>query len=123
MPHKDITRRSEYHKAYMKKWYEKNKQKHLKYIRNNETNKKKWLDEIKSNFKCSRCQENHIACLDFHHIDPKSKEIGIAIALQKNWSKERILEEINKCIVLCSNCHRKLHYDEKRSVVQCRTVA
>ena len=53
--------------------------------------KKKWINEIKSTLKCEKCGENHIATLDFHHINPNEKEFQIA---QSYFSKEKILEEM-----------------------------
>lgn len=50
---------------------------------------------------------NDIACLDFHHL--KDKEFNISNEI-RNLSIENLKKEINKCVVLCSNCHRKLHY-------------
>jgi hypothetical protein len=64
-----------------------------------------WLRSLKVS--CSRCPENDPVCLDFHHRD--EKEVTVAATVKKGWSKERILVEIAKCDVLCSNCHRKLH--------------
>ena len=73
--------------------------------------RRKWFNEYKQNLKCSECGETHPACLEFHHTDPKRKDFGIAEAIcQLNLGKDKILEEINKCVVLCSNCHKKLHY-------------
>lgn len=68
-----------------------------------------WFTEYKKTLKCSRCPENHPSCLDFHHINPQEKEFSIS---QKAWrySKERIMKEISKCIILCANCHRKEHW-------------
>jgi hypothetical protein len=37
--------------------------------------------------------------------------MAIAQAVNQGWSKERILEEIKKCDVLCANCHFKEHYN------------
>lgn len=49
-------------------------------------------------------------CLEFHHIiNPKDKEFSPANAYSWGWGIERIKKEISKCIVLCANCHRKLH--------------
>jgi hypothetical protein len=62
------------------------------------------------------CPENHPACLDFHHKNPKQKDFEIACAIRQGWTKPRILEEIEKCIVVCSNCHRKLHWLEKNAL-------
>ena len=60
---------------------------------------------------CIRCGESHVATLEFHHTDPEQKDFTISKAVQGNWSTSRILAEIEKCEVLCSNCHRKLHWD------------
>ena len=69
-----------------------------------------WFFELKSTFSCARCGEGDASCLDFHHRNPdeKSDELGRAIWIN-GWSKKRILQEIDKCVVLCANCHRKLH--------------
>jgi len=69
-----------------------------------------WYDEYKSSLRCSRCPENHPSCLEFHHLDPNEKEGGISEMLKRRLDKEIILKEIEKCIVLCSNCHKKEHY-------------
>lgn len=51
-----------------------------------------------------RCQE----AFDFHHLDPKQKEFGIgANGATRSWAKLQI--ELDKCILLCANCHRELH--------------
>lgn len=65
-----------------------------------------WLKEYKKTLKCSRCPENHPRCLDFHHRDPSEKEQVISEAV-RNFSLVRLKKEIDKCDVLCSNCHRK----------------
>lgn len=53
------------------------------------------------------CGEKDVACLDFHHL--RDKEFNIANEI-KNLSIDNLKKEIDKCIVLCANCHRKLHY-------------
>lgn len=58
--------------------------------------------------KCSRCPENHPACLDFHHICG-NKTKNVAKMVTEKLSMKTIMQEIAKCIVLCSNCHRKEH--------------
>ena len=73
---------------------------------------RKWLLEYKKQLKCNKCGESDIACLDFHHVDPSKKEIIISRAINNRWSVNRLKSEIEKCEVLCSNCHRKLHYKE-----------
>jgi len=47
-------------------------------------------------------------CLDFHHLDPTIKEDEISrLIVRKN--RKKIIEELTKCVVVCSNCHRKIH--------------
>ena len=57
--------------------------------------------------KCSKCGYNaHLAALEFHHTD-NNKEFSIGAKLNKKW--ESIVKELDKCILLCSNCHRIEH--------------
>jgi hypothetical protein len=79
--------------------------------RNTETLKRKseWIDSFKVNG-CSKCGEKRYHVLDFHHTDPTQKEINVG---NKKGSYEKIEQEIKKCIVLCSNCHRDFHYLER----------
>lgn len=62
----------------------------------------------KSLQKCYVCPEDNASCLDFHHLDPSQKE-GAISDVSRSWSFERLSSEIDKCVVLCSNCHRKYH--------------
>jgi hypothetical protein len=57
---------------------------------------------------CAKCGYNKcIAALDFHHINPKEKDKNYSI-LKKNFDK--LKPELDKCILLCANCHREEHY-------------
>lgn len=102
----------ECHSKYRKEHYLKNKQ---KYINKAALNKEKfvlWFKTLKKSLKCKVCGEDREWVLDFHHRDPNSKDTEVS-KLRNSGSKNRVLEEINKCDVLCSNCHRDLHYKEK----------
>lgn len=70
----------------------------------------RWYNDLKSQSKCKSCSENHIACLEFHHIDSKTKLFEISAF--RFYALPEVLEELEKCEVLCANCHRKLHYQE-----------
>lgn len=67
-----------------------------------------FTDSIKS-CGCIVCNESEIVCLDFHHLDPMFKEDNISLLSNCGYSIERLEKEIEKCVVICSNCHRKLH--------------
>jgi hypothetical protein len=97
-------------KNYFKHWYERNKVAHRQNIKKNYDAMRTWLQDYKKELCCSRCGESRSICLDFHHREPDQKDLEIAQALRQGWSKQRILAEIDKCEVLCANCHRKLHW-------------
>lgn len=59
--------------------------------------------------KCSICGYNKcISALEFHHKDPKQKDFGISGATK---SFESLKIELDKCILVCANCHREIHQD------------
>lgn len=99
------------HKKYRKDYYINNHAKELERITKRKQKLKEWLKQYKSEVKCNRCPENHIAVIDFHHMDVRKKELNISLVVRRGWSVKRIMKEIEKCEVLCSNCHRKLHFN------------
>ena len=58
--------------------------------------------------KCVKCGDTRFYLLDFHHLDPSKKEFTIGVLRKGNL--EKIQREIDKCAVLCANCHREFHY-------------
>lgn len=61
---------------------------------------------------CQKCGEKRPYVLDFHHINPEDKIKDIAHMI-KSSSEQSLLAEIEKCVILCANCHREWHYLEK----------
>lgn len=59
--------------------------------------------------KCEHCGYNkYIGALEFHHNDPNEKDFGISGTKQTaSWNK--IKKEVDKCTLLCSNCHKEEH--------------
>jgi hypothetical protein len=99
------------HKIYNRKWFVKNREERIEKIKARTQLIVEQVKKYKLNLFCKVCGENHISTLDFHHTDPNEKEYGIAVMARTGFSFKRIIEEINKCEVLCANCHRKLHYN------------
>lgn len=100
-----------------KEYYEKYKESHNKKIVERRRNKKLDYDVyIRSlGLKCIKCGVNHPATLDFHHRDPSKKEDTVSNLKWSGCSLERLKLEIDKCDILCSNCHRILHYEDRNS--------
>ena len=69
------------------------------------------MNDEKTKRGCDHCGEhfyNDPECLDFHHIDPSTKTKSVGYYWRSSWKQfDKMKEEWKKCIVLCSNCHRK----------------
>lgn len=86
---------------------------HSKYVTKAYISRKEKVSEIKAEIGCQKCGEKRTYCLDFHHKDPSIKEATIARITSDNNHFDKIQEEIDKCIVLCANCHREFHHLQK----------
>lgn len=100
-------------RAARRRWYERNKDHAIAKVRERQESIKQWLAVYKGGLKCQNCPENRICCLDFHHRDSTMKEVSLSYVASNGWSIQRILDEIAKCDVLCANCHRWHHYQER----------
>ncbi len=68
--------------------------------------RKNMLDVL-SGKSCAICEEDDIRTLEFDHIDPTGKSFSISQAYRLGHKWEDVLKEMNKCRILCANCHRK----------------
>ena len=71
------------------------------------------VKELLVNYKGGKCEicgyDKCLGALDFHHLDPNEKEFSISSSnIYKNIDK--LKEEVDKCILVCANCHREIHY-------------
>lgn len=65
--------------------------------------------------KCQLCGYSRcIAALDFHHRNPKTKRFQIAVGKSYRLKWSDIFRELDSCDLLCSNCHRELHWSQRR---------
>lgn len=66
-------------------------------------------NEWRSNQSCSICSEDDEACLDMHHLDPNEKEYSLGQLARDSFDSSMWHAEMKKCIIVCANCHRKIH--------------
>jgi hypothetical protein len=97
--------RAKYHRDY----YLKNKKSYNDRIKLTKSKNNYFVKVYKTLLGCYVCQERSHVVLDFHHLDSKQKEHNISRMTRDSKNINDIKSEIKKCIVLCSNCHRKLH--------------
>lgn len=74
-----------------------------------------WINQYKEKRKCKKCgysKETHAnfvpQALEFHHPQG-NKDFAIGNAVSKGMGKQRIMNEISKCVILCSRCHTEIH--------------
>ena len=104
-------------RATSKQNYENNKKRHVQVVRAaTKIRVQKHKEYVLGlGLSCIKCGEDHPAVLDFHHTDPSTKESEVSDLVGNGSSMVKIKQEIDKCIVLCSNCHRKLHWKERNA--------
>jgi len=97
-------------KPYRKNWYEDNKGVHLANVKerkhNNRDIARDYVWDYLSTHACSSCGESDPTVLEFHHRHGKSKAVSELVAA--GYSITAIQAEIDKCDVLCANCHRRV---------------
>ncbi len=64
---------------------------------------------------CQNCgYSKYYGALEFHHVDPKEKELNWTKLRLTSWAN--IQKELDKCVLLCANCHREVHDDLRKTV-------
>lgn len=96
----------EYHRSAAKKHYQENKEQYRVRNEAQRIERRKVVLESK-HCGCNCCSETEPCCLEFHHLDPTQKDFAVADRSYANL--DRLREEIRKCVVVCSNCHKKIH--------------
>ena len=90
-----------------------NRDSRAEYFRQRRQERMNYLRQIRNNGCCAMCGwKEHPEILNFHHKDPNPKEFGFSGPEIGNLSMKRLQAEIDKCILLCPNCHQWLHFQE-----------
>jgi hypothetical protein len=109
MPYKDPDKRKAYQREYAKKHYLKNIDKYKEKAKEWNAHQRLWSKEfvqrVKAFSKCVDCGESDPRVLDFDHVYGE-KITNISDMVGSSYSIKTIKEEIRKCDVRCSNCHR-----------------
>ena len=98
---------NEKQKAWQRDWYKRNKQKVADKVNVTRGRNKKFVNDWKASRGCKYCGESEPCCLDMHHH--KQKNYGISALVYSQKPIKVIQEELEICMVVCSNCHRKIH--------------
>jgi hypothetical protein len=96
-----------------KTWRQRHRDRLLEKRRKRQEEIKTWYRQYKTKIRCIRCGENDPACLQFHHRNRDEKKINIATYVFQAANLEKFIQELNKCDVLCANCHWREHWQER----------
>lgn len=79
---------------------------------------KAWINALKNQpcLDCNLLWPSYV--MDFHHREKTKKITTISRAIVNNMNKEKLLEEIKKCDLICANCHRIREYQDEQIVAQ-----
>ncbi|WP_049979681.1 homing endonuclease associated repeat-containing protein [Halolamina rubra] len=94
------------------RWHYRNREWNTERTLNRRGELQSWVDDQSTEARCARCNESHPACLVFHHLDADEKSKSVSQLVVDGVSRERLCEEIEKCEVLCANCHREEHSED-----------
>ncbi len=84
------------------------------YLKRAVAKRRKKLRQLAITSKGGKCQicgyDKCSGALEFHHIDPDIKDFSVSVdGSTRSW--QRIKKEIEKCVLVCANCHREIHGD------------
>jgi hypothetical protein len=91
------------------RWRQRNLDKRKQQQKDRQVELLEQYQEWKSKQQCAVCGEDESVCLDLHHTDPTQKDDTVSNLVYRTTSWSRVYEEVQKCVVLCANCHRKTH--------------
>ena len=114
MPAKDPEKRKAYQREYYRKRLAEDaefKERHRSFVKRSTAKARAASKDVISEFRkngCVKCGEREEACLDAHHIEPDRKDFNIGDAI-RDVGMKKLKAELEKCVCLCANCHRKVH--------------
>ena len=100
-------------KKYSKDWYLRNRAERIQKSQEQKHKIRTLWTEYKASKRCSHCGMQHPAVIDFHHVIRENKQ-AVNDLITRGKLREAIREAEDKCIPLCSNCHRIHHWEEHR---------
>lgn len=81
-------------------------------FRRGNDSKKNWVENYKSENSCQVCREGFEDCLVFHHVNGDEKDALVSRMKRTSYDEhtlQDVKDEVDKCVLLCANCHRKVH--------------
>lgn len=116
MPFKDDKTRRERQREYSRRWYLANQTKARAAINRRKRQEKERWETYRAGKACAHCSFSHPAVIDFHHVIRQNKQSVNDLVSKYHKVDAAIREAEEKCIPLCANCHRILHWEERQRI-------
>ena len=113
MSYKDPDVKKKKQKCFSAKHYAENKDKYKENQKRNKTRALDYIQSVKEKSRCQLCGNSNPIVMEFHHRNPDEKKMAISNMAKNRYSNENIQKEMDKCDILCSNCHRIHHHQER----------
>lgn len=111
MPYKDAEKQRQFQREWAKTKRQENPEWNLAQTKGRKVKLAETINQIKATTPCADCGGTfHPVCMDFDHRDPLLKVSGISEMIQARLSLDTIMKEIDKCDLVCANCHRLRTY-------------
>jgi hypothetical protein len=102
-------------KAYDAGWYQANRAKRQAKVREDRLEQAVWLDSLKEGKPCTDCGRTYPPyVMEWDHLPGFVKTLVLADVRRAAHSRKRILEELEKCELVCANCHRERTFGTRR---------
>lgn len=101
-------------RAYSKEHYQNNRSNHLAKVKKYKNKVREFIRDFKTINPCTDCRNYfHFSMMDFDHLEFESKKFNIANT--EHHSFPQIMQELQKCELVCSNCHRFRTWERMQS--------
>jgi hypothetical protein len=103
-------------RTYDAAWYQANKSRRRTKVREDRAAHGAWMDSLKEGKACADCGEIYPPyVMEWDHLPGFVKTMVLADTRRAAHSKKRILEELEKCELVCANCHRERTFGKRRN--------
>ena len=93
------------------RWHYRHKDRNTQRTLNRRADNRSWLNDRKESIGCEHCGLAEASVLDFHHRNPDQKKMAVNEMVTYGYGKDALRAELQKCVVLCANCHRREHFE------------
>ena len=94
------------------RWHYRNRERNTERTLQRRARLRSWANQYKRERGCQDSEATDHRFLEFHHTSPENKRMAVGDMITYGFGRAKLREEIEKCVVLCANGHRRRHHDK-----------